>query len=51
MKKKCEICKKNVKETVHTSTNYKVDYYTIWKNEKQIDICAECFKKKIAAIA
>jgi len=45
-KRHCNECNKNVKETIHTLTDYKVDYYTILKNSNKINICVLCYKKK-----
>lgn len=46
MEKKCNICKRDVKETIHTQDTWKVDYYTsVVEGKKETITCVDCNKK------
>ena len=43
----CDLCKREVHETVHTQAGYLVDYYTKVEPGKSTIICKDCLNKSI----
>jgi hypothetical protein len=45
MKKLCSKCGREVKETIHTQNEWKVDYFESIRDSKVIIVCVDCTKK------
>ena len=41
----CSKCKRQVSETVHTSDNYRVDFYYVVDRFEIIVKCVDCYKE------